>query len=45
MGTFSVEKIPDWIKNNAKWWSEGKIPDDDFISGIKYLVEQGIIRV
>ena len=37
--------IPDWIRNNAGWWSEGMISDDDFVSGIKYLVEQGIIRV
>ena len=38
-------KIPDWIKNNAKWWSEGQITDDDFVKGIQYLVEKGIIRV
>ena len=38
-------KVPDWIKNNAKWWSEGQITDDDFVKGIQYLVENGIIRV
>ena len=38
-------KVPDWIKNNAKWWSEGQITDDDFVKGIQYLVEKGIIRV
>lgn len=37
--------VPDWVKNNAKWWSEGQITDDDFVKGIQYLVEKGIIRV
>lgn len=37
--------IPSWIKNNAGWWSEGKIDDQSFIKAIQYLVEQGIIRV
>ena len=39
------EKIPNWVRNNAGWWANGLISDDDFVSGIKYLVEQGIIRV
>ena len=39
------EKVPDWIKNNAKWWAEGLIGEDDFVNGIKWLVEHGIIRV
>ena len=37
--------IPYWIKNNAKWWSNDKISDDDFLSGIKYLVENNIIKL
>ena len=41
----SQEGIPNWIKNNAGWWADGKISEDDFINGIKYLVAQGIIRV
>jgi len=38
-------EIPSWIKNNADWWSQGVISDDDFVKGIQYLVEQGIIKV
>jgi len=38
-------KVPEWIKNNADWWAQGLITDDDFVKGIQYLVEQGIIRV
>jgi tetratricopeptide (TPR) repeat protein len=37
--------IPSWIKNNADWWSQGLISDDDFVKGIQYLIEQGIISV
>jgi len=39
------EEIPSWIKNNADWWSQGLISDDDFVKGIQYLIEQGIIKV
>jgi len=39
------KEIPAWIKNNADWWAQGLISDDDFVKGIQYLVEQGIIRV
>jgi len=39
------EKIPDWIKNNAIWWSEGIISENDFINGIEFLVQKGIINV
>jgi len=39
------EPVPSWIQNNAKWWSEGKLSEDDFINGIEYLVKNGIIKV
>jgi hypothetical protein len=41
----SEQKIPDWIRNNAVWWSEGIISEDDFINGIEFLVQKGIVRV
>ena len=41
----SEYKIPDWIKNNALWWSEGKISDDDFAKGLHFLVDKGIIKL
>ena len=37
--------IPYWIKNNAKWWSDDKISDDDFLSGIEYLLTNNIIKI
>jgi len=39
------KKIPNWIKNNAGWWADDLISDDDFVKGIEYLVENKIIRV
>jgi len=35
--------IPDWIKNNAKWWSEGSINDADYVKSLEYLIKNGII--
>lgn len=37
--------IPSWIKNNAKWWSDGQIEDSDFVKGIQYLIETGIMKI
>ncbi|TBR26075.1 MAG: peptidase [Candidatus Nitrosotenuis sp.] len=37
--------IPSWIKNNAKWWSDGTIGDSDFVQGIQYLINQKIIKI
>ena len=38
-------KIPDWIKSNAGWWADGQIDDGTFVNGVKYLIENGIVRV
>ncbi len=38
-------QIPDWIRNNAKWWSEGAIGDGDFVNGIQYLIQEGIMQI
>ena len=38
-------KIPDWIKNTALWYGQGKISEDEFLNAIKYLINQGIIKV
>ncbi len=37
--------IPSWVKNAAKWWSEGQIGDSDFIKAMQYLIQQKIIQV
>ena len=40
-----VLEIPNWVKNNAKWWNEGTIQDSDFSNGIQYMIEQKIIVI
>jgi len=37
--------MPSWVKNSAGWWSNNEISDTEFISGIKYLIENNIIKV
>jgi len=37
--------IPEWIKNNAGWWSEGAISESDYISSLQYLISEGIIKI
>ena len=44
--TKSIEfLIPQWIKNNAKWWSDEKISDNDFSKGIEFLIKEGILTI
>ena len=37
--------IPNWIRNNAKWWAEDAIEDSDFTSGIQFLIKEDIIQI
>ena len=41
--TSTKVEIPSWIKNNAKWWSQGAISDQDFVGAIQYLIDNGIL--
>ncbi|MGH1568161.1 MAG: peptidase [Nitrosopumilus sp.] len=41
--TVSNPHIPDWIKNNAQLWSSDNSPDSEFIKGIKFFIDQGLI--
>lgn len=36
-------QIPDWVQNNAKWWADGLIADQDFKAGIAFMVKEKII--
>jgi len=40
-----TKSVPDWIKNNANWWSENLIGNTDFINGLQYLIEYKIIKI
>jgi len=37
--------IPDWIKGNAEWWAAGQIDDNTFVSGIQWLISNGVMRI
>ena len=37
--------IPDWIKNNAGWWADGQIDDSSFVSGLQWLISNGIMKI
>ena len=37
--------IPNWVKNNAKWWSQDQMGDSEFVKAIQYLVTKKIIQV
>ncbi len=37
--------IPEWVRNNAEWWSKGLIEEDDFVFGVEYLINQGVIQI
>ena len=43
--TSATNRVPDWVKNNAGWWAGDLIGDNDFLNGIKYLINKGIILV
>ena len=40
-----VAVIPPWVKSNAEWWADGLIDDATFVSGIEYLIQNGILVV
>jgi len=41
----NVLEIPDWIKNNALWWSNNQISESDFVSGVEYMIQKRIISI
>ena len=36
--------IPSWVKQNAMLWSDGSISNNQFIQGIQYMIQQGMIK-
>ena len=37
--------IPNWVKQNAAWWVDGKISDTEFALSLQYLVKVRIISI
>jgi len=38
-------QIPAWVKSNVGWWSDGTISDGEFLSGIEFLIKDGVITI
>ncbi|RDJ30900.1 MAG: hypothetical protein DWQ18_05220 [Crenarchaeota archaeon] len=38
-------EIPFWVKQNAEWWSQKTISDEEFLSSIGYMVNNKIIKI
>ena len=41
----TLQTIPSWIKNTAGWWAEDKIPDKEFLMGIDFLIDNGLLVI
>ena len=37
--------VPNWVKDTAGWWASEQVTDQEFLSGIEFLVEKGVIKV
>lgn len=37
-------KIPNWIKDTAKWWSQDETSDSDFLNAMQFLIDNNIIH-
>ena len=42
-GSSGTRSVPDWVRNNAGWWSEGLISDEDLAAGLQFLIDNNII--
>ena len=38
-------EVPGWVKNNAGWWADGTITESEFLTGISFLIKDGVITV
>ena len=39
------QTVPAWIKNTAGWWATDKIPDEEFLKGIDFLIDNGLLVI
>ena len=45
VGSVDANNVPDWVKNNAGWWADGQIDDSSFVSGLQWLISNGIMKI
>jgi hypothetical protein len=41
----NADLIPDWVKNNFIWYSQGQISENELLNAIKFLIENEIIVI
>lgn len=41
----AAEMVPDWVKNTARWYGEGKISETEFLNAITFLIKNKIISL
>ena len=41
----SNDEMPSWVRDLAVAWGEGTISDAEFIAGIEFLIDNGVIKV
>ena len=39
------QTVPAWIKNTAGWGATDKIPDEEFLKGINFLIDNGLLVI
>ena len=37
--------VPEWVRNNAGWWADDLISEDEFVKALEFLIQNGIIRI
>ena len=40
-----AENVPAWVKNTAGWWADEQVDDSSFVSGMQWLISNGVITV
>lgn len=41
----TLSKMPDWVRNIFMWYDKGQISEDDLLTAIKFLANQGIVKL
>lgn len=43
--TTTPSKLPSWVRSDFKLYGDGQISEDELLNAIKYLLQQGIIKL
>ena len=43
--TSTTQYVPGWFSITTEYWSQGDLSDSEFIHGIEWLIEHGVIKV